>query len=205
MLNILRESFDCSELVNLRERTELRCDARGDPEPEMLWWRAGRPLTGDLNTVVYNNGTAGRFNDGPSLVIQAVTMRDLGDFTCLARNGGTSTKEKVFSLELAGPQLLENVTVETAEINSGGRVTLRCPLASPPGEFAVLWYRWEGGRAAQDLRPFYVFNSDQETDWVRGDQEDWRGHLINNKVFSLGLQASANVFHGWEKMIYDWS
>ena len=120
----------------------------------------------------------------------------------------------LLSLELAEPQLLENVTVETAEINSESRVTLRCPLASPPGEFAVLWYRWEGGRAAQDLRPFYVFNSDQETDWVRGDQEtdwvrgdqeDWRGHLINNKVFSLGLQASANVLQGWEKMIYDWS
>ena len=111
----------------------------------------------------------------------------------------------LLSLELAEPQLLENVTVETAEINSESRVTLRCPLASPPGEFAVLWYRWEGEEAGQDLRPFYVFNSDQETDWVRGDQEDWRGHLINNKVFSLGLQASANVLQGWEKMIYDWS
>ena len=130
----------------------------------MLWWRGGRALSGDSNTAVVNAGVAGRFNDGPSLVIQAVSMRDLGDFTCLARNGGTSTRAKVFSLELAGPQHLENVTVETVQINSGGpRVTLRCPLplSSPPAEFAVLWYRWEGEEAGQDLRPFYVFNSDQ--------------------------------------------
>ena len=70
-------------------------------------------MTGDSNTAVYNNGTAGRFNDGPSLVIQAVTMRDLGDFTCLARNGGTSTREKIFSLELAGPQELEKAECST--------------------------------------------------------------------------------------------
>ena len=192
MLNIVRNfppSFDCSELVNLRERVELRCEARGDPQPEMLWWRGGRAVTGDANTAVVNNNTAGRFNDGPSLVIQAVTMRDLGDFTCLARNGGTSTVEKIFSLELAGPQPLEAVRVESLEISSGGRVTLSCPLSPGTEEFAVLWYRREGGQGGQDwqdLRPFYVFNSDQESDVVRGDQgEGWRHH-INNNIFSLG-------------------
>ena len=213
MLNIVRNfppSFDCSELVNLRERVELHCDAGGSPQPEMLWWRGGRPVTADSNIAVFNNRTAGRFNDGPSLVIRAVTMRDLGDFTCLARNGGTSSREKVFSLELAGPQELEAVRVERLEINSGGRVTLRCPLPSGTAEFAVLWYRREGGEGGQgwqDLRPFYVFNSDQETDWVGGDQEDQEGwqHHLTKKIFSLGL-ASANVLPGaggGEKMIYD--
>ena len=60
-------------------------------------------------------------------------MKELGDFTCLARNGGTSSLEKVFSLELAGPQELENVTVERININLGGRLTMKCPLSSGPG------------------------------------------------------------------------
>ena len=194
----LSSSFDCSELVNLRERVELLCQAGGEPQPEILWWRAGRPVTGDSNMAVYNNNTAGRFNDGPSLVIQAVTMRDLGDFTCLARNGATSTREKTFSLELAGPQVVEKVKVESLQINSGGRVTLACPLSSGSAEFAVLWYRREGGQDSQDwqdLRPFYVFNSDQESDWVGGDQQEGWHHRINKKIFSLGW-ASANVLPG---------
>ena len=90
-------------------------------------------MSADSNTAVYNNGTAGRFNDGPHLIIQAVTMKDLGDFTCLARNGGTSTLEKVFTLELAGPEKLENVTVKRIHINFGGRVIMKCPLSPGPG------------------------------------------------------------------------
>ena len=71
-MKIFDNSENISELVvNLRQRVELDCDARGSPPPEMLWWRAGRAVTGDNNTaVVSENGTAGRFNDGPRLVIK---------------------------------------------------------------------------------------------------------------------------------------
>ena len=52
----------------------------------------------------------------------------------------------------------------------------------------MLWYRGEGGKVGvgvEDQKPFYVFNSDQETDWVRGDQQGWR-HQIKKNVFYLG-------------------
>ena len=41
------------------------------------------------------------------------------------------------------------------------------------------------GVGVEDQKPFYVFNSDQETDWVRGDQQGWR-HQIKKNVFYLG-------------------
>ena len=121
--------------VTIRGEVELVCEATGEPQPEVVWYRGSTPLHADSNMAVYNGDTEGRFNDGTRLVIKTVRMEDLGDYTCLARNGGLSTAERVFSLELEGPRQMENVTVETIEVNFGGEATLKCPL--PSGVFTM--------------------------------------------------------------------
>ena len=123
-------------LVSLRGEAELVCRAEGVPRPEVLWFRGAKPLYADNNTAVFTGpgeDSEGRFNDGQRVVVRAVGMKDLGEYTCLARNGGADTRERVFSLELEPPRQLENVTLETIQVNFGGEATMKCPV--PPGEY----------------------------------------------------------------------
>lgn len=57
----------------------LNCQADGTPVPEILWYKDGAP--------VEPSGTVGIFNDGTELRISTIRNEDIGDYTCIARNG----------------------------------------------------------------------------------------------------------------------
>ena len=53
--------------------------AGGTPSPEILWYKEDKAIQLD--------NRIGVFNDGTELRISNVLERDLGDYTCIARNG----------------------------------------------------------------------------------------------------------------------
>lgn len=57
----------------------LNCQAEGTPTPEILWYKDANP--------VEPSGTVGIFNDGTELRISNIRHEDIGDYTCIARNG----------------------------------------------------------------------------------------------------------------------
>ncbi|GBP55579.1 Protein turtle [Eumeta japonica] len=65
--------------VNLGDAIILNCQAEGTPTPEILWYKDANP--------VEPSGTVGIFNDGTELRISNIRHEDIGDYTCIARNG----------------------------------------------------------------------------------------------------------------------
>lgn len=57
----------------------LNCQADGTPTPEILWYKDANP--------VEPSSTVGIFNDGTELRISTIRHEDIGDYTCIARNG----------------------------------------------------------------------------------------------------------------------
>ena len=54
--------------------------AAGTPTPEVLWFKNEAP-------VQIQPGHIGIFNDGTELRISGLQNNDIGDYTCIARNG----------------------------------------------------------------------------------------------------------------------
>lgn len=65
--------------VNLGDAIILNCQAEGTPTPEIFWYKDANP--------VEPSGTIGIFNDGTELRIATIRHEDIGDYTCIARNG----------------------------------------------------------------------------------------------------------------------
>lgn len=70
--------------VNMHDSIILNCQAGGTPTPEILWYK------GDKSVRISNR--LGVFNDGTELRINNLREKDLGDYTCIARNG-VNTKD----------------------------------------------------------------------------------------------------------------
>ena len=58
----------------------LMVQAAGTPTPEVLWFKNEAP-------VQIKPGHIGIFNDGTELRISGLQNSDIGDYTCIARNG----------------------------------------------------------------------------------------------------------------------
>ncbi|KOC69022.1 Protein turtle [Habropoda laboriosa] len=65
--------------VNVGDAIILNCQAEGTPTPEILWYKDANP--------VEPSTTIGIFNDGTELRISMIKNEDIGDYTCIARNG----------------------------------------------------------------------------------------------------------------------
>jgi len=57
----------------------LNCQADGTPTPEILWYKDANPVD--------PSPTVGIFNDGTELRISTIRHEDIGEYTCIARNG----------------------------------------------------------------------------------------------------------------------
>lgn len=68
----------------------LTCQAGGTPTPEIQWFKGDKHIQISRYVDVYNDGT--------ELRISKLRQRDLGDYTCIARNGvgDKEGKNKIF-------------------------------------------------------------------------------------------------------------
>ncbi|VVC89955.1 unnamed protein product [Leptidea sinapis] len=109
--------------VNLGDAIILNCQAEGTPTPEILWYKDANP--------VEPSGTVGIFNDGTELRISNIRHEDIGDYTCIARNG-------------------EGQVSHTARviIAGGAVITFSCEAKALPGNVTVKWFR-EGAPVAE--------------------------------------------------------
>ena len=71
--------------------------AEGTPDPEILWYKEDRS--------VQVTNTVGVFNDGTELRISSIRSRDLGDYSCVARNG-EGTIQHIVKVVIAGVYIL---------------------------------------------------------------------------------------------------
>lgn len=79
----------------------LNCQADGTPVPEILWYKDGAP--------VEPSGTVGIFNDGTELRISTIRNEDIGDYTCIARNGEGQVTHTARVIIAGGAVIMVNI------------------------------------------------------------------------------------------------
>jgi hypothetical protein len=105
---------------------ELECNARGNPPPEITWFRDGKKVVADDEVYITDNG----------LVILSATRKMSGIWKCVAKNVANEiVLEHVINVEWP-PSIVFPELPTSKSVKLGSQVILECPVdASPAPEF----------------------------------------------------------------------
>ncbi|CAB3362770.1 Hypothetical predicted protein [Cloeon dipterum] len=117
--------------VNLGDSIILNCQAEGTPTPEILWYKDQNP--------VEPSATTGIFNDGTELRISNIRHEDIGDYTCIARNGEGQISHTARVIIAGGAIIMVPPTNQTKL--EGEKAQFSCEAKALPGNVTVKWYR----------------------------------------------------------------
>ncbi|XP_046664136.1 protein turtle-like isoform X3 [Homalodisca vitripennis] len=117
--------------VNLGDAIILNCQAEGTPTPEILWYKDANP--------VEPSATIGIFNDGTELRIANIRHEDIGDYTCIARNGEGQISHTARVIIAGGAVIMVPPTNQTKQ--EGEKVQFSCEAKALPGNVTVRWTR----------------------------------------------------------------
>ncbi|XP_050308030.1 protein turtle isoform X4 [Anthonomus grandis grandis] len=120
--------------VNLGDAIILNCQAEGQPTPEILWYKDANPV--DPATTI---GNIGIFNDGTELRISNIRHEDIGDYTCIARNGEGQISHTARVIIAGGAVIMVPPTNKTTQ--EGEKVQFKCEAKAQPGNVTVKWFR----------------------------------------------------------------
>jgi len=109
----------------------LNCQAVGTPSPEIVWFKDA--------TDVQPTGTVGIVNDGTELRISNIRTEDIGDYTCIARNGEGQISHTARVLIAGGAVIMSPPTNQTRL--EGEKVEFTCGAKAMPGNVTVRWSR----------------------------------------------------------------
>ncbi|XP_048505333.1 protein turtle isoform X4 [Athalia rosae] len=117
--------------VNLGDAIILNCQAEGTPTPEIFWYKDANP--------VEPSGTIGIFNDGTELRIATIRNEDIGDYTCIARNGEGQISHTARVI-IAGGAVIMAPPINQTKLE-GEKVEFSCEAKALPGNVTVRWFR----------------------------------------------------------------
>ncbi|XP_045930851.1 leucine-rich repeat and fibronectin type III domain-containing protein 1-like protein isoform X1 [Micropterus dolomieu] len=164
----------------------LKCKANGDPEPEVHWISPeGRLISNSTRTLVFPNG---------SLEINVTSLKDSGNFTCIASNAAGESTGRVELVVTATPHLANSTSRSRdpssepapSDILTSSKVALpnnetrgadrRVSLVELTGNSALI--RWSSQTPTSGVRMFQVqYNSsgDDTLVYSRKDNEATTG------------------------------
>ncbi|XP_076673324.1 protein turtle isoform X7 [Andrena cerasifolii] len=117
--------------VNLGDAIILNCQAEGTPTPEILWYKDANPVE-PLSPI-------GIFNDGTELRFSMIRNEDIGDYTCIARNGEGQISHTARVIIAGGAVITVPPTNQTKL--EGDKVQFSCEAKALPGNVTVRWFR----------------------------------------------------------------
>ncbi|XP_037958825.1 protein turtle [Teleopsis dalmanni] len=117
--------------VNLGDSIILNCQADGTPTPEILWYKDANPVD--------PSPTVGIFNDGTELRISTIRHEDIGEYTCIARNGEGQVSHTARVIIAGGAVIMVPPTNQTKL--EGEKVMFSCEAKAMPGNVTVRWFR----------------------------------------------------------------
>eukprot|EP00095_Tigriopus_kingsejongensis_P006307 snap_masked-scaffold61_size441589-processed-gene-2.1 protein:Tk06307 transcript:snap_masked-scaffold61_size441589-processed-gene-2.1-mRNA-1 annotation:"protein turtle isoform x8" len=119
--------------VNTHDSTILNCQAGGTPAPEILWFKGDK--------AIQISHRIGVFNDGTELRLSNILERDLGDYTCIARNGVyNGSIHFTTKLVMAGAAVITNQP-QNQTVAEGRPVEFHCKGEANPGNISVSWFK----------------------------------------------------------------
>lgn len=119
------------QYINVGDSIILNCQAVGTPSPEIVWFKDA--------TDVQPTGTIGIVNDGTELRISNIRTEDIGDYTCIARNGEGQISHTARVLIAGGAVIMSPPTNQTKL--EGEKVEFTCGAKAMPGNVTVRWSR----------------------------------------------------------------
>lgn len=119
------------QYINVGDSIILNCQALGTPTPEIVWFKDA--------TDVQPTTTVGIFNDGTELRISNIRTEDIGDYTCIARNGEGQISHTARVLIAGGAVIMSPPTNQTKL--EGEKVEFTCGAKAMPGNVTVRWSR----------------------------------------------------------------
>ncbi|XP_022903415.1 protein turtle isoform X4 [Onthophagus taurus] len=127
--------------VNLGDAIILNCQAEGTPTPEILWYKDANPI--ETNSANSNGNSiptgVGIFNDGTELRFSNIRSEDIGDYTCIARNGEGQISHTARVIIAGGAVIMVPPTNQTKL--EGEKVQFNCEAKALPGNVTVKWFR----------------------------------------------------------------
>ncbi|KAK9507862.1 hypothetical protein O3M35_007634 [Rhynocoris fuscipes] len=125
--------------VNLGDAIILNCQAEGTPSPSIQWYKDASP--------VQPGGTSGIFNDGTELRISNIRHEDIGDYTCIAKNGEGQISHTARVIIAGGAVIMVPPTNKTKL--EGEKVQFSCEAKALPGNVTVRW--WKEGTPVKEV------------------------------------------------------
>ena len=97
-------------VVREKERVNLTCEARGFPQPQILWRREdGADILVGVSSV-----------SGPSLVLDSVGQQHIGSYLCIASNGVPPSISKRVDLRVQCEHFSRNSQVNILPFSCSG-------------------------------------------------------------------------------------
>ncbi|XP_076297726.1 protein turtle isoform X3 [Lasioglossum baleicum] len=125
--------------VNVGDAIILNCQAEGTPTPEIFWYKDDNPVQPIPDII-------GVFNDGTELRISTIKNDDIGDYTCIARNGEGQISHTARVI-IAGGAVITVPPMNQTKLE-GENVQFSCEAKALPGNVTVRWFR-EGAPVTQ--------------------------------------------------------
>nr|XP_036225156.1 protein turtle isoform X1 [Bactrocera oleae] len=147
--------------VNLGDSIILNCQADGTPTPEILWYKDANPVD--------PSSTVGIFNDGTELRISTIRHEDIGEYTCIARNGEGQVSHTARVIIAGGAVIMQPAAGGKGKVGKSGtkkvaktgkytkigiavpptnqtklegeKVIFSCEAKAMPGNVTVRWFR----------------------------------------------------------------
>ncbi|XP_021946674.2 uncharacterized protein LOC110844711 isoform X2 [Folsomia candida] len=96
-----------------------------------------------------HNVTAGVILSNQTLVLQLVTRRNAGNYTCQASNMVGTTVSNVFPLRIQYAPVCKSDKSEVVGVSKGERVSIKCELDSDPEDVSFRWDLASSGQMVQ--------------------------------------------------------
>nr|CAD7195790.1 unnamed protein product [Timema douglasi] len=121
------------QTISQGTRAELRCQASGDPAPQVRWTKVGEELS-SLTQVA-----------GSLLIINSAQVRDRGVYVCTAENeGGSAQSSAIVEVERQEPPSIELYPKGQHTVVEGGRALLQCRVTGGIPSPSIRWTRPNG-------------------------------------------------------------
>jgi len=133
-------------VVREKEKVNLTCEARGYPEPQILWRREdGKAIMASGQTKEKATSVS-----STSLVFNSVGRGHIGSYLCIASNGVPPSISKRVDLRVQFPPMV-TVPSQLEGASLGGNVTLRCKSEAFPASINY-WVRGDRGETVTSGR-----------------------------------------------------
>ncbi|CAL8090167.1 unnamed protein product [Orchesella dallaii] len=120
----------------------FECHLKSNPPHHKLEWMLN-------NRLLQHNVTAGIILSNQSLVLQLVTRRSAGNYTCVASNAVGTTVSNVFPLRVKYAPVCKREKPVIVGVSKGEHVTIKCELDADPEEVSFKWHLASSGQMVE--------------------------------------------------------